>query len=302
MFHVELMENLNKCPACNSTEIHLSFVANDYFLSGEEFQVMQCSICSLRFTSPRPSAAESGRYYESKDYISHDTSRKDLLTHIYTLARNFMLGKKFKIVRKHIRGKKILDIGCGTGEFLNHCKINGLEAYGVEVNQKPRDAAKMNYDLDVRGNIAEFSPEQFKFDCISLWHVLEHIHELEKTMDHLKAYLNPEGVLIIALPNCRSWDADHYGKFWAAWDLPRHIYHFDIRSFTKFAEIKKLKIVETRPQVLDSFYVSLLSEKYLKSKLGMFKAFVYGLISNLKARNEERGYSSMIYIVKPEKI
>ncbi|MEI8005542.1 MAG: class I SAM-dependent methyltransferase [Bacteroidota bacterium] len=291
------MELLKNCPACQSGSIKSFLKSRDYFLSNEEFLVEECNECGLRYTNPRPGFSEILKYYDSADYISHDSSRKGVLTWIYTHARNYMLNKKFNIVSAGSKGKRILDIGCGTGEFLNFCKSRGFESYGVELNEKPREAAIQEYGLDIRKSLNDYLLEDAKFDCITLWHVLEHIHDLENTMHMVKHLLKPEGTLIIALPNSSSWDAVHYGQFWAAYDLPRHLYHFNKSSFAKFAGIHKLKIIKILPQVLDSFYISLLSEKYRTGKNNFLKAFLYGAMSNFHAWKQGNAYSSLIYIL-----
>ncbi len=294
------MELIHNCPSCKSTSFKVFLKSFDYFLSQEEFEIVECANCGLKFTNPRPDIQNSIRYYDSAEYISHDTSKKEILTLVYTYARNVMLKKKFSIAKRFIKGKNILDIGCGTGEFLNYCKNNKLNAFGVELNKKPRESAAANYSLDVREKISDFNPGNWKFDCITLWHVLEHIHDLNVAIEDIKKILAPGGVLIIALPNCNSWDALKYEKFWAAYDLPRHLYHFNKASFQNFADLHQMKIVKTLPQILDSFYISLLSEKYRSGKSNLMKAFVNGAISNVKAKNPETGYSSHIYILYPE--
>lgn len=291
------MEQLKNCPACKSGSLISFFKSRDYFLSNEEFLVDKCSECGLLFTNPRPGFNEILKYYDSADYISHNSSSKAILTRIYTLARNYMLNKKCNIVSTNSKGKRILDIGCGTGEFLNFCKNKGFESLGVELNEKPREEAKKKYGIEIRKSVDDYLSEEAGFDCITLWHVLEHIHDLENTMYMIKKLLKPEGTLIIALPNCSSWDAIHYKQFWAAYDLPRHLYHFNKSSFSKFAEIHKFKIVKILPQLLDAFYISLLSEKYMKGKNNFITAFLKGAISNINAGKQGKGYSSLIYIL-----
>jgi SAM-dependent methyltransferase len=294
------MELLKNCPACKSASIKSFMSSRDYFLTKEEFQIAECMDCGLRFTNPRPDYNNILKYYDSEDYISHDSSRKGVLTWIYTHARSYMLKKKFNIVSAYSKGRSILDIGCGTGEFLNFCKSRGFKASGIELNDKPRESARIKYGIEVKKSIEEYASEDQKFDCITLWHVLEHIHELEYTMNKIKMLLKPAGILIIALPNSNSWDADHYKQFWAAYDLPRHLYHFNKSSFNKFAGIHKFNVIKTLPQVLDSFYISLLSEKYRTGKTNFFKAVIKGAISNFNAGKQVMGYSSVIYILYKE--
>jgi len=294
------MEVLNNCPSCNSVSSKPCMKSCDYFLTKEDFIIVECSDCRLRFTNPRPAFEDSIRYYDSSDYISHDTSQKGILPWVYTQARKLMLKKKFSIVSKYSKGKRILDIGCGTGEFLLFCKTKGLDVSGVELNDKPREAAKTKYGLDIRKTILDFNLNENKFDCISLWHVLEHIHELNATIESIKKYLKPRGVVIMALPNCGSWDAIHYKNYWAAYDLPRHLYHFNKNSFTIFTRKNKLNIVKILPQVLDAYYISLLSEKYKTGKGNLIKALFKGAYSNFMARKNQAGHSSLIYILFPE--
>jgi len=294
------MEQLANCPICNSADINPVLEGCDFFLSREPFSISECRTCGLRFTNPRPVFSEMQKYYESTDYISHDSTQKGLLARIYKLARRFTLRKKYSIIREFSKAKTILDIGCGTGDFLNYCRNNGFSAFGVEPNEKPRKWATGHFRLDVRENLAEFLNEKIQFDCITLWHVLEHIHELQGTLSILESLLKPGGSIIIALPNINAWEARHYGKFWAALDLPRHLYHFNSSTLNFFAEKHGFRLIKTLPQTLDSFYISLLSEKYLKGKTNFIKAFFIGLHSNIKAGKPEYGHSSLIYVLERE--
>lgn len=294
------MESLANCPVCQSESLKQVFKTKDYFLTNEEFEVVECNACKLRFTNPRPEFGEILKFYDSTEYISHDTSKKNLLTRIYKVARSFMLKKKYSIVKSYAKGNKVLDVGCGSGEFLNFCRSKGAICFGVELNTKPREHARNVYGLDVRGKLNEFSVTEFQFDCITLWHVMEHIHDLKNTINLLKEHLKPEGILIIALPNFSSWDAEHYKEFWAAYDLPRHLYHFNKFSFKIFAATNHFKILDIIPQKLDSYYISLLSEKYKFGKSKIVRAILNGAYSNLISNKKERGHSSLIYILSQE--
>ena len=240
------------------------------------------------------------KYYESAEYISHDSGQKALLTQLYKVARRFTLRRKFAILRKYFKTASILDVGCGTAEFLNYCRGEAFAVFGVEPNEKPRKWAIDHFHLDIRKNLDDFQAGKFQFNCITLWHVLEHIHDLQATILDLKNLLAPGGIIIIALPNWNSWDARHYGQYWAALDLPRHLYHFNSEAFTFFTKKNGLRLIKTLPQTLDSFYISLLSEKYLCGKTNYVKAFFLGLFSNIKAKKPDYGHSSMVYILERE--
>ena len=294
------MEELSNCPACNSSEIIPSLEGFDFFLTKEKFSIWDCRGCGLKFTNPRPIFSEMSKYYESSEYISHDSGQKGVLTRIYKVARKFTLKRKFAIIHKYSKTGSILDVGCATGEFLNHCRGKEFSVYGVEPNEKPRKWAIDHFQLDIRKNLNDFQAGKFQFNCITLWHVLEHIHDLQGTILNLTHLLAPGGIIIIALPNLNAWDARHYGKFWAALDLPRHLYHFNSGAFTLLAKRKGLKIINTLPQSLDSFYISLLSEKYQFGKTNYLKVFFLGLVSNIKAKKPEYRHSSLVYILERE--
>ncbi|MFH1936221.1 MAG: class I SAM-dependent methyltransferase, partial [Bacteroidota bacterium] len=195
-------------------------------------------------------------------------------------------------------GISILDIGCGTGEFLYYCHRKGLLCEGTEPSGKAREFAEKRYGLDVKADFLTGITPARRFDCITLWHVLEHIHKLDETLQKITGILNHDGVLIVALPNCNSYDATYYGTFWAAYDLPRHIFHFTRNTLNALANKYDLSCIKVLPQKLDAYYISLLSEKYKNSSPDYFRAFIRGIKSNYKARNPQTGHSSEIYIMK----
>jgi 2-polyprenyl-3-methyl-5-hydroxy-6-metoxy-1,4-benzoquinol methylase len=292
------MEKLASCPVCGKPDFSPFLKSIDFFLTREEFMIVSCTNCGLKFVNPRPDEKEIGRYYESVDYVSHNASKKTGLNFLYRQVRKFSLRNKFNLVKKHAKGKKILDIGCGTGEFIFNCKQKGFDVKGIEPGEKPRSFAQQEYNLEVHEE--EFlrqltTPE---FDVVTLWHVLEHVHLLQDRMKKIKEILNTGGILILAVPNCDSWDAHFYGRFWAAYDLPRHLYHFSQETMKILAEKFDFKIEKIVPMKLDAFYISLLSEKYAKGKQNYFRAIINGARSNKFARKNKKNYSSLIYILK----
>jgi 2-polyprenyl-3-methyl-5-hydroxy-6-metoxy-1,4-benzoquinol methylase len=255
----------------------------------------------MKFVSPRPDAREIARYYESPDYVSHDAAKKSAFNFLYRQLRKYSIRKKYLLVNRYSGGKKILDIGCGTGEFIFYCRQKGYDTAGIEPGEKPRTFARTQFDLPVEDEDGLQKITGPEFDVITLWHVLEHVHALTERMNKIVQILKPGGTLVVAVPNCDSWDAKYYGKFWAAYDLPRHLYHFSQEPMKILAATHSLEIEKIIPMKLDSFYISLLSEKYSKGKQNYFRSVINGFRSNKFARNNHTNYSSLIFVMKKAK-
>jgi len=292
------MEILISCPVCENTNLKVFLKGNDHFLTREEFTIVECVECGFRFTNPRPDEKEIIRYYDSPDYIAHDAGKRTLLQSIYKTIRKITLRYKYSIVQKYSIGKALLDIGCGTGEFLNYCQKKNFETTGIEPNTKARNFASEELGLNIfaEHKLDDFSPATF--DVITMWHVLEHVHKLNDRMMRINQLLKPEGTLIIAVPDSDSWDASKYKDFWAAYDLPRHLYHFTQDTLKKLANKNGFFVDTIIPLKFDAFYVSLLSEKYFSGKQNYLCAFIKGIRSNIYASKNENNYSSLIYICK----
>jgi SAM-dependent methyltransferase len=296
-----MIENLNKCPVCGRLDFSLFLDVKDYFLTQEPFSIQECEGCGFKFINPRPDEGEIGRYYQSEEYISHDSQSGNLISRIYKIARVFSIKRKYKIVAEHSQAGKILDIGCGTGEFLHYCRSRGFAVEGVEPNSKASVYAQKINGISVTSKVADLFSTNRSFSCITMWHVLEHIHRLNETLDMVKDLLHPDGLLIIAVPNSNSWDAQKFGKFWAAYDVPRHLYHFNEAIFIHLMSNHGFEIRNKIPQKLDAFYISMLSEKYRTGKIRYFKSFLLGLWSNIQALKQGRGHSSQIFVLSVKK-
>ncbi len=269
----------------------------DYLVSGETFNLEYNTDLDFLATSPKPKTENLLRYYESEDYISHTDEKRGLLSTCYQIVKKWSLQKKTKLIFTQNNGLgSLLDVGAGTGDFLKVAKEKGWEVAGVEPNVNATKLASQK-GVVLKPELKDFEGNQF--DVITLWHVLEHVPNLEETIAQLSGLLKPNGVLIIAVPNFKSYDALHYGKFWAAYDVPRHLWHFSKKSikelFSADFQLQKIK-----PMIFDSFYVSLLSEKYKTGNAFSLKAFWIGLVSNLKGMRSKE-YSSHIYCFKKHK-
>ncbi|MBS1764021.1 MAG: class I SAM-dependent methyltransferase [Bacteroidetes bacterium] len=296
------MEDLKGCPACESTNFREFISCKDFTVSGEYFTVNQCVECGLKFTSPRPSEEEIGKYYQSPEYISHTNKSADGIGKLYTAVRQFAVYQKVNLIRTTVpQNSEIIDLGAGNGYFVTQLISNGFKARGFEPSDDARKVAKTDFNIDIEPLDDFQSVEAQSVNCITLWHVLEHIHSLKKTLNDIYSKLTAEGYLIIAVPNPESYDAKHYKAFWAAYDVPRHLYHFSPQSIIKLLSHSGFDLAHKKPMWFDSTYVSLLSEKYKSGKLSLLqliKGLWFGFISNVHGFVFTKNYSSHIYIFK----
>ncbi|WP_422082750.1 class I SAM-dependent methyltransferase [Ulvibacterium sp.] len=265
----------------------------DYSISQEEFHLMYDVDMDMLITKPQPEGLE--RYYQSETYISHTDANNTLIEKLYQAVKKYSLGKKVKLIDRYVKGERtLLDFGSGTGDFLVAAKNCNWSAIGVEPNSKARKLSKAK-GVKVQPEINKLQTD--KFNAITLWHVLEHLPELEEQIAQLISKMDNNGILVIAVPNFRSYDAKYYGQFWAAYDVPRHLWHFSRNAMKKLFSRHKMKIIKIRPMFFDAFYVAMLSEKYKTGKTNFTKAFFIGLWSNIKAMGSGE-YSSLVYILQ----
>lgn len=279
----------------NSNKKHY-LTCEDFTVSNKKFDLLYNIELDMLETFPQPKGVELASYYESEDYISHTDSKKSFTDKLYQGVKSIALKNKLKLLNSFkTEEKKLLDIGCGTGDFLLTCKNNGWNVEGVEPNKNAKNIAETKLSSTIYTDIDNVLSK--RFDVITLWHVLEHVPNLEEYTSKLKLLLKPQGVLIVAVPNFKSYDALYYKQFWAAFDVPRHLWHFSKKSIQELFLRQQLKVEMILPMKFDSFYVSLLSEKYKTGKSNLMKAFAVGLTSNFKAITTNE-YSSLIYILK----
>ena len=288
-----MLEQVIACPICGEKEFSKQLETLDYTTTRESFTIVRCDHCSLLLTNPRPSKASIGKYYRSDQYISHTGGSRSMIDSIYRTVRNITLKNKLRLVNKYQSKFNLLDYGCGTGEFLATCKDAGWTVTGVEPSDEAR--IKNRKDLHVVDDLTKVNTQ---VNAITMWHVLEHLHELNETLARLRSLLTNNGTVFIAVPNHESYDARYYKNSWAGYDVPRHLWHFNKENIKTILTRHNLRLQKIIPMKFDSFYVSMLSEGYkhpgkstlMKSAAG----FTRGMLSNLKAGKDN--HSSLIYI------
>jgi len=292
------MNDTKTCPVCEKGRLVPTLQTFDYFLTREPFELWTCNHCTYTTTHPFPPLSQLGKYYQSEEYLSHSADQKGLINKIYKKLRNINLKQKYQHITKYAREGQLLDIGCGTGEFLHFMQKNNWQVEGIEPNEQARKFAIEKYNLKVNDENQLKKLADHSFDVITMWHVLEHVPDLNERITEVKRLLAPKGTIVIAVPNLHSPDAKKYGKFWAGLDVPRHLHHFSPTSFEALAKLHHLNLVDMIPMKMDAYYVSMLSEKYMKHSFVYFRAIMSGLLSNFNA-SKKNNYSSMIFVLKP---
>ena len=287
------------CPVCHSNVIDPLLTVNDHSVSKEDYVVWRCRQCSLRFTQDVPDEESIGAYYQSPDYISHSNTGKGLINRLYQKVRHYTLRQKANLIIQFTKEKgRLLDIGAGIGAFLSVMQLRGWEVSGIEPDKGAREKALELFGLNLQAPSGLFQGQSSYYDAITLWHVLEHVHELHPYMERLKALLASDGKIFIAVPNYTSFDAAAYRNYWAAYDVPRHLYHFSPAAMDSLMRQHGLRIISKKQMWFDSFYISLLSSKYHKGKASWAGAGLTGLRSNITALLNKDRCSSLLYIVE----
>lgn len=282
---------------CGSLVFSPYLVCKDYLVSNQNFSIQQCNQCGFRLTNPRPDAQSISSYYKSEQYVSHNDQSIGLVNTAYRLVRNHTLKAKIKLINR-LAGKQghILDVGSGTGAFLESCQQGGWTVMGMEPDPDARAVAEKKLNVAIESNL-ESLPSNNQFDIITLWHVLEHVPDLNEVIPKLRELLASEGTLLIAVPNSDSYDARHFGEYWAAYDVPRHLHHFTPATIEPLLRKHKFELVDKKPMVFDAFYISMLSTRYKSGRTDYLKSVQIGLASNRQVKQTGNS-SSLIYLFK----
>ena len=284
-----------KCPWCESENTQMHLWVKDLFLTQEPFEIHECLNCGLLFTEPRPPQDQIGKYYKSEEYYSHQENKKGLVPKLYEAVKIVNLRAKVKMATEGLQKGKMLEIGCGAGDFIHQMEEIGWECTGVEPSEDAQTIAKKR----VKGTLLKPDDitklEDEDYDLIVMWQVLEHVDNLREEVQHLYRLLKKGGRLVIAVPNFKSADAQHYKEFWGAYDVPRHLNHFCQESIRNIFKDSGLVLQKTNKLRWDAYYISYLGEKYLNHSLPLIKGAIRGFISNCKALSSGE-WSSMVYL------
>ena len=291
---------IDTCPLCGGQQLEHALTCTDHYASGEKFDVVKCVHCGFLLTQNVPVEAEIGKYYETPDYISHSDTQKGMMNRVYHWVRRYMLSQKAALVKRlaHMEKGTLLDYGTGTGYFPHTMMKKGWTVKAIEKSSQARTFAKNNFQMDVDEEKALKEYQAKSFDVITLWHVMEHLEHLNEMWQTLSGLLKEKGVLIVAVPNPTSYDAVKYREWWAAYDVPRHLWHFTPATMQKFGAKHGFVLEETKPMPFDAFYVSMLTEKYKGNKFSFLKGMMTGTCAWFNALANKERSSSMIYVFR----
>ncbi len=285
----------NKCPWCGSEKAQINLWLKDEFLSKEDFHICECLNCGLSYTMPRPNKEKIGEYYKSEEYYSHQENKKGFIPRLYESVKKVNLKHKYNLATQGLNIGKMLDIGCGVGDFLHTTEEHGWTCTGVEPSEDAKAIAKTKTKANIINSEDMEKIPDATFDLITMWHVLEHVDDLKWQIEQLHRLTKTKGRIVIAVPNYKSYDAQYYKELWAAYDVPRHLSHFNKNVLTKIFKSKNLELVRTDKLIWDAYYISYMSEQYKQHKFPLLKGTFRGCISNCKARHTKE-WSSMVYI------
>ena len=285
----------NKCPWCGSDKAQINLWLKDDFLSKEDFHICECLNCGLLYTMPRPSKEKIGEYYKSEEYYSHQENKKGFIPRLYENVKKVNLKHKYELATNGLTTGKLLDIGCGVGDFLHTAEAHGWQCTGVEPSEEAKAIARQRTQAKLMSSEDQEQLPDASFDVITMWHVLEHVDDLRWQVTQLQRLIKPNGRIVIALPNYKSYDGQFYKEHWAAYDVPRHLSHFNRTTIAKILKTNDLKLIKTDKLKWDAYYISYMSEQYKIHKLPLVKGVYRGWLSNIKARQSGE-WSSVVYI------
>jgi len=285
----------NKCPWCGSDKAQINLWLKDDFLTKEDFHICECLSCGLLYTMPRPPKDKIGDYYKSEEYYSHQENKKGFIPKIYEAVKKVNLKHKIKIATNGLEAGKLLDIGCGVGDFIHVAEAKGWNCQGVEPSEEAKEIARKRIKANIINSEAMETIPDATFDVVTMWHVLEHVDDLRWQVEQLQRLIKPNGRIVIAVPNYNSYDGQYYKEHWAAYDVPRHLNHFNKKTIVKIFKTKGLELVKTDKLAWDAYYISYMSEQYKIHMFPLIKGTYRGFVSNSKARRSGE-WSSMIYV------
>ena len=290
------MKKISNCPLCGGSSFRSALKAHYFRGNKEAFNIDECLSCGLLITNPRPEDEELAKYYNPENYVSHTDEEKGIMNGLYKLVQKWNLQLKYKVLLKYAPGKKVLDYGAGTGDFVAFAQKQGADAMGLEPSEVARNTAQQK-GIAIKSLDQLDELENESFDAVTLWHVLEHLEDPQKFTGRIAQKIKPGGIIIYAVPNHESFDARYYKDHWAALDVPLHLFHFKKKNLERLAQQNGLDYLATHNMPFDAFYVSMLSEK--EHGGGLLNALRIAALSNIKGMSS-KNQSSLMHVLRKQ--
>jgi len=264
------MEKIN-CNLCGANDTELIYVERDRLLKlPGSFHLVRCRQCGLLYLNPRPTPEEMKFYYPT-DYAPYSIAPEDEYSRITRLDRSYGYWKRARaVIAARPQGGRLLDIGCATGNFLHMVRRLGpWEVYGLDISPEAAEYARQRFGLDIFiGEVAQACYPSAYFDAVTLWDVIEHVHDPKGTLVEIHRILKPGGLLLISTPNLWSWDARIFGRYWVGLDAPRHLFIFSPATLQKLLQKTGFRMDKMRSFTLFYKPFARSIEFWLDEKLG----------------------------------
>ncbi len=293
-------QEFKPCPLCGASGQIPYAGCTDYTVSKEHYTLMRCPSCGMVYTLDPPSQDKMAQYDKLGLKLKLGDSPSGLIGKLYYRVRSYMLGRKAHIVesQSYRTAGTLLNYGAKTGFFSHRMERRGWKVISVEKYHEERQFSleMFHHRMIDLNEMDKLRPGTF--DVITLWHVFEHNPHPDKLLDRFYDLLRPGGILVMACPNICSTDAMHYGPYWAAYDVPRHLWHFSPTSLCNLVHKHGFTLMHHESMPFDSFYISILSEKQMRHKLAFIRGFLYGLHSWLVSLSKRGKSSSLVYVFR----
>ena len=295
-----IYQDFNSCPLCGAYGQTPYADCTDFTVSRESYILMRCPECGMVYTSNPPKECDTSKYDKLDLKLKLGDSPAGLIHKLYYYIRLRMLSRKAHIVesQSYRTGGSLLNYGAKTGYFSHKMERRGWKVTSIEKYHEERlfSLEMFHHRMFDVPEMDRLHPETF--DVITLWHVFEHCYDPNGLLDKFYKLLRPTGILIMACPNIRSTDAMHYGPYWAAYDVPRHLWHFNTTSLSELAHKHGFTLMHRERMPFDCFYISILSEKHKRHKMAFLRGILYGFHCWLVSLAHPDSSSSMVYVFR----
>ena len=293
-----------ECPLCGGNDTSHFTDCTDHAVSNETYSLQRCGSCGLIFTIAPPDSQDKQTYSKLDQELNRADNPRKRLDRLYYYARILNIRRKIRLIERltRVSSGKLLNYGAKSGYFSSRMTDRGWKVTSLEEYHEQRIFSLEMFhhrmmDIDEIDSLPPGS-----FDAVTLWHTLEHQEDPHTLIEKLIRLLKPNGLLFAAVPNTDSLDAAWYGSQWAAWDVPRHLLHFNTTSMIRFGLAHNLVLMHHERMPFEAFYIPMLSEKFKGNRHPIITGAVRGLKFWHKTNTDREKSSSIVYVFRKNMI